>query len=589
MNYFTDEKEWQWLFDNAIDWDKIIPLYYPEYPTQDGIQNKEELLGFFKELLTSTGEWAAGSVAGRARKLDEDGGGEVVDGSVICSETLLENYREAKELAFFGVGVDQKYGGMGLPAAVSLMGFTQVNRACISTATQIGFFTSIADMVERFCEPEDRERLLPMIINGDISGSMCLTEPDAGSDVGSLRTSAKHLNDKWYSLNGTKIFITNGGGGLGFVLGRIDGAPEGLKGISLFLVEEFLEEGGEKKRNYTVAKNEEKMGLHGSHTCEILYENSKGKLIGEPNQGMKMMFHLMNEARIAVGLQGLGGIEASLAYARKYAEEREQFGMCLMKLPLFRRNFEDWEAERDGFRALMVDTISFFDQYQRLDLKKRHHGLSDEERERFSFVQKVVRRRTPLVKLYGAETFTTLSQKAIQALGGHGFMKDHDVERLHRDSFAPLLYEGTTQIQSLMAMKDLLKYTMSQPTKFLQTMVGGHPIGNIFSGEGEYHKRFSGVLYEFRKNLMGLLMRCFKPDDGDITQVFSPKYWRNPKQYEKIMEHAETMAFSISYLETLKVLAVHADMDESRKELYDRYYRLVLPRFASIYCDWKNH
>ena len=427
-----------------------------------------------------------------------------------------------------------------------------------------------------------------MIVNGEISGSMCLTEPDSGSDVGSLRTSARHIEGPWYALNGTKIFITNGGGGLGFVLARVEGAPEGLGGISIFLAEQILHENGVRKQNYKVTKNERKMGLHGSHTCEILYENTKAKLVGQVNQGMKVMFHLMNEARIAVGVQGLAGMEACLGYARKYASERSQFGKNLLDLPLYKRNLEDWETERDAFRALMVDTISYFDMYQKIDLKKRHGDLTDKERALYKEVGSIVRRRTPLVKMYGAESFTTLSIKAIQALGGHGFIWDHDVERYHRDSFAALLYEGTTQIQSLMAMKDLLKTTMGAPGKFFQNLVGSHPISNLFSGEDDFKRIYQNLSYDYKKNLVGLLMKCFKPENGDLTQLFNPKYWRDPAQYDKIMKHAETMAFGLSYLETIRVLGKHAQKDASRAALFHRYNKLVAPRFAAIYTDWKN-
>ena len=164
------------------------------------------------------------------------------------------------------------------------------------------------------------------------------------------------------------------------------------------------------------------------------------------------MLHLMNEARCAVGLQALGGIEATLHYARKYAEERKQFGKNLLDLPLYARNVKDWETERDAFRALMFDSISYFDQYAKLDLKKRHEGLNDAETKQLERAKKWVRRRTPIVKAYGAEAFTRLSTKGIQALGGYGFIEEYDAARFHRDSFAPLLYEGTTQIQALMAM-----------------------------------------------------------------------------------------------------------------------------------------
>ncbi len=594
-NFYTDSSEWKWLFDNAIDWDKIISLYYPTFPTEDGFNNKEEVLQFIEEMITATGEWAGTSVAGRARQLDHEGAGTVKDGRTIPGPGLTEFYNEAKELAVIGVSADTKFGGMGAPVITNLIGFTQLNRACLSSATQLGFYTSIIDMIERFCDEEDQKRLIPQIIAGDLSGSMCLTEPGAGSDVGSVKTTATPQDDGTYLLNGSKIFITNGGGGLGFVLARIKGAPEGLNGISLFLCEQDLEKDGEKIQNYQIAKNEEKMGLHGSFTCEVVYENSIAKLVGKEHKGFQLMLHLMNEARIAVGLQCVGGLEATLGYARKYAEERSQFGKNLLELPLYARNLQDWETERDAFRALMVDTISYFDQYQKIDMMKRHgEKLSDEQVAMFDEAKKWVRRRTPLVKMYGAETFTHLSQRGIQALGGYGFIEEYDASRFHRDSFATLLYEGTTQIQALMAMKDLMKFIMRRPSKYFTGLVNANPLANFFGASSESESKFNSTQYEFKKNFVKLLIKTLKPETNmdnpaELMKFFDAKQWLKEENVMKLMIHAETIANALAYIETLRVLQKHVNIDSSRKDLFDRYSKLVAPRFAGIYEDWKNH
>lgn len=592
-NFYTDSPEWQWLFKNAIDWDKIIPLYYPSFPTEDGFNSKEDVLQFIEEMITATGEWTAGAVSERARRLDHEGAGEVKDGRTVPGPALQEFYNEAQELQIAGLAAETKYGGMGAPAIAGLISFAQMNRACISSATQYGFYTSMIDMVERFCEEEDRARLVPKIIAGEISGSMCLTEPAAGSDVGSVKTSATPQDDGTYLLNGSKIFITNGGGGFGFVLARIKGAPEGLNGISLFLCEQDVE--GKEGPNYIVAKNEEKMGLHGSFTCEIVYENSVAKLVGKPNKGFQLMLHLMNEARIAVGLQCIGGIEATLGYAKNYAKEREQFGKNLMDHPLYARNMGDWETERDAFRALMADTISWFDQYQKIDMMKRHgKKIEGELLKQFEEAKKWTRRRTPIVKMYGAEAFTHLSQRGIQALGGYGFIEEYDASRFHRDSFACLLYEGTSQIQALMAMKDLMKFIMRRPAKYFTGLVNANPIANFFGANSEAESIFNSIQYDFKKAFVKLLIRTLKPDTNmenptELMKFFNAKQWLKEENVMKLMIHAETITQALSYIETLRVLQSHANKDSSRQDLFNRYYKLVKPRFAAIYEDWKNH
>ncbi|EQC44281.1 acyl-CoA dehydrogenase family protein [Bacteriovorax sp. Seq25_V] len=583
MNYFSDEKDWQWLVENGFDWDTIIPLYYPSFPTEDGFNSKEEVLDFIKELLTQTGSWAGSAVLDRAAKLDINGAGRVVDGRAIPGEELQAFYNEATELQAFGLPIPTEYGGLGLPVGSLMVLLAQLARSCMSSCTQLAFYTSIADMVHRFCDEETSMRLIPQIMEGKLSGSMCLTEPGCGSDLGNIKTSATPQEDGTYLLNGSKIFITNGGGGLGFVLARIKGDKPGLEGISMFLCEQDL---GDGTLNYKVAKNEEKMGMHGSFTCEIVYENSKASLIGKQGEGFKYMLHLMNEARIAVGMQALGGIEGSLSYAINYAKERVQFDRPLTDLPLMKRNIEDLETERDALRALMVDTISYFDIYQRLDMKKKKTGeLNEEENRLFNDAWLWTRKRTPLVKYYTCEAYATISQKAIQILGGYGYMQEYPVERYHRDSFGPLLYEGTSQIQALMALKDIVKYAAKDPKKFFQTILAKHPSLNIISSENEAIKAFNTIQYRFKKNTVSLLVKCLRPESyGDI---FNPKAWTAETNIEELMTHAETLTQALSYMETLRVLAIHARRDNSRAELFNRYARLVKPRLEAIYTDWE--
>ncbi|NDG85188.1 MAG: hypothetical protein EBX52_09160 [Proteobacteria bacterium] len=590
MNYFSDSNEWKYLFRNALHWDEILPLYYPQFPTASGFNSKEELLRFFEQLLETTGEWTGGALRERAKELDETGCATLnPDGSVTLAEPVKKTYAEAANLELIGACLPESLGGMGLPISIGMTAFEQIARACVSTSTQLGFFTSMADMIERFCDEETRKRLVPAIIKGEISGSMCLTEPDSGSDVGSIRTSATPRDDGTYLLNGTKCFITNAGGGFGLILARMKGSPEGLAGISLFLAEEKLN----GKQNYRITKIEEKMGMHGSMTCEVVYEDTVARLVGEANGGFKIMLHLMNEARISVGLQSIGGIEAALERAKSYASVRTQFGKPLLSLPLFRRNFEDWETEQDAFRAFMVDTISSFDIFQKLDLKMRHgETLSDGEEKLFKKHQEIVRARTPLVKYTGAELYAVLSTKAIQAFGGYGYMKEYEVERIHRDCFGALLYEGTSQIQALMAMKDYIKKVMKNPSRFVQSMMASHPIGTLIE-KNEFRKTYLHLQHEFQRNLASLILSCFSQGTGllekltHLNDFFNREFWQDAEKLDRMMTHAETLCQAMSQLEILKVLGKQAEKDPSRKGLFERYLKLVEPRLSAVYLDWE--
>ncbi|MBF0312570.1 MAG: acyl-CoA dehydrogenase family protein [Oligoflexia bacterium] len=604
MNYYQDSSEWQYLFKNGVDWDKIIELYYPSsprYPTSEGFQNKEEVIAFYEELLSSIADWTANSLAAKAKALDHEGAGKIVNNTTQPGATLQEVYNEAKQLGVFGLPLTQEYGGVGAPITLGLFSLAFISRACLSSSAQIGFFSTIADMIERFGSKEHKEKYIQKIINGEISGSMCLTEPDAGSDVGAIRTEAVKMEDGSYRLTGSKCFITNAGGGLAFILARTKGAPEGLKGISLFFAEEWLddEKGGAPIHNYKITKIEEKMGLHGSFTCEVVYENTKAYLVGEENKGIDLMFYLMNEARIAVGVQSLGAIEAAISKATEYAKTRYQFGKPIIEHALLAKHFKDMEVEQNAIRALLIDTIYNFDIFQKLSLKKREHphdSLSPEENELFKKISRIVRKRTPLVKYYGSESCSSITKKAIQMLGGYGFMKEYELERIHRDSFALLIYEGTSQIQSLMAVKDLIKYIMQRPLDYILSMLKKDklPAINIkwSSSDTERdteapNKIFHQVNYQFKIHLIKLIVRSLRPKQ--LSQLLQASAWKNPESIDRLIIHSETICQALSYTETLRVLSQHASKSAERIALFYQYLRLVSPRLEGIYCSWDQN
>jgi alkylation response protein AidB-like acyl-CoA dehydrogenase len=372
MNYYSDEQEWQWLFKNAIDWDTIIPLYFPSFPTEEGLNNKEEAISFMSEILDNLGNWSGNSISEMAPTFDKEGPGEVRDGRTYPSATLQRMYNEAAELGVFGLNVPKEFGGMGMPATLQIINLGMISRGYIGACGQLSFFNAVADMMHRFCPKHIQDKYIPLVIEGKSSGSMCMTEPGCGSDLGAIKTTATPTSEEgYYKLNGTKLFISNAGGGTAFILAKVQGAAEGLAGLSLFFAEQINEDGS---LNYHVVKNEHKMGMHGAFTCEVLYENTKALLIGKEGEGFKYMLELMNEARICTGVQSVGGIEASIAYAKKYASERQQFGKPISELPLMKRNLQDMETERDALRALAADTISHYDIFQFLTTKKKLQG-----------------------------------------------------------------------------------------------------------------------------------------------------------------------------------------------------------------------
>lgn len=583
MNPFSDDQHWRWLFKNAIDWDTIIPLYYPSFPTEDGIESKEELVQFFEEMLTATGDWASSSVKERAEALDRKGAGEVKDGRTYPCEELQSLYQEATELGVFSICVPRQFGGSHAPATLYMMMLNQLARYCMASCTQVAFHASISDMVHRFLPHEQGEKFVPLINEAKISGAMCLTEPGCGSDLGAIQSTAVPQADGTYLLSGTKLFITNAGGGLHFTLARIKGDKEGLEGLSMFFIQQ--DDARREGNNYTVVKNEEKTGMHGSFTCEVLYENSIAELVGEAGSGFKLMLHLMNEARIAVGMQGLGGIEGAIECAENYAKERSQFGKSIDQLPLMKRILKDLRVERDAMRALMMDTTSLYDIFQFLDLKQRGSGdLSKQEEKLFKETWRRVRKRTPLVKFYLCEQFVEMSRKSLQVYGGYGFMKEYPIERYYRDSLGPLLYEGTSQIQALMALKDFVKGLFKNPKNFFEEIFQATWQATPLSREGSIDQNYARISASFYKNVVTLLFGELRPDWNKI-HVF--KEWQRSEAIDDLMEHAETLTWALSYIETLEVLKKHANQDKSQAALFWDYLELVEPKLAGIYADWK--
>ena len=551
-------------FRDILNWDQILKLY--------GIdEDRGAALSSYESILLSAEQWASKVLSNRAPELESSGAGHLHRGRVVMSKPLQKTWNEAVSMGLFSLCVDPQYGGMGVPLSVGLLIFTQISKACLATSAQMAFTWSFADMLERFAKSEIREKWVPLLAQGTLSGSMCITEPGAGSDVGSISTTAEKHYDGTYLINGSKCFITNAGGGLALILARVKGAAPGLKGLSLFFASQSIE--GSEQPNYRVTKIEEKMGMKGSATCEVVYENTKAELIGQEGEGFQMMLHLMNEARISVGLQGLGVAQAALDIVKEYAQTRQQFGKSLMELPLYRHQYHQWEVECEAWRIFMLDTVSHFDQYQKIHFNRSRNSEgreNEKNNQEYERLRSIVRRRTPLAKYYGSELGARITQKAIQALGGYGFMNEYKVERLHRDAIGGLLYEGTSQIQSLMAMKDFAKEVSSQmngkPMTFIKNMIASHPIrARRFRSRNAIHAQLK---YRFQKASAILMLRSH----------------RKP---EFLMQHAETLCESLAMLEILSVLEDHSSRLPRLKTIYEEYLAIAKPRFAAALESWK--
>jgi alkylation response protein AidB-like acyl-CoA dehydrogenase len=393
-----------------------------------------------------------------------DQGCRVEDGKVKTPPGFKEAWAQLREAGWRNVGVATEYGGQGAPAAVQIL----VEELLSGSNTAFNMYPGLAygagEIIERFGTHEQKERYLTRIFSGDWGGTMCLTEPHAGTDVGAARTKATRRPDGRYNISGTKIYISGGDHDMAdnivhLVLARIEGAAPGTKGLSLFIVPKVRvnDDGSLAQPNdVTLGGIEHKMGINGSATCVLNFgENDDciGELMGTTEHvGMAQMFQMMNGARIAVGIQGVGVASAAYLNALQYAKERKQGPsihnwkdasapkVSIIEHPDVRRMLLDMKSRVEGIRALTVKLASHRD---------RAIALRGKDDEQVAYHQGQVELLTPLVKAYSSDQAFRVCETAIQTLGGAGYIKDYGIEQYCRDSKIFSIYEGTNHIQAM--------------------------------------------------------------------------------------------------------------------------------------------
>ena len=376
----------------------------------------------------------------------------LVDGEVITPPGFKEAYAGYVEGGWAGLSGAAEYGGQGLPDSISLILENLMSAANAAWTMYPGLSRGVIEALEHHGSDQQKQQFLPKLLTGEWTGTMCLTEPHAGSDVGLARTRAEPLDDDAYAISGTKIFISAGEHDLAenivhLVLARTPEAPAGTKGISMFVVPKFDLDGS---RNEVVCGSiEEKMGIHGSATCTLHFDGARGYLVGRLNRGMRNMFTMMNAARLVVGLQGVSQAEVGLQKALTYAHERLQMRSLtgpkapdkeadpIVVHPDIRRLLLTQRAIVDGGRVLVYLTGQVADLASHADGQPRIDA------------QHLLDFLTPIVKGVLTELGYESVNHAMQVFGGHGFIRDTGVEQLVRDTRITMIYEGTTGIQGL--------------------------------------------------------------------------------------------------------------------------------------------
>jgi alkylation response protein AidB-like acyl-CoA dehydrogenase len=392
---------------------------------------------------------------------------ELVNGEVVHAPHIQQSYERLKEAGLISLAVAERYGGFELPALICNMVLQMISRADAALMTMMGLQAGVAEDIQKYGSKELCDRYLPRFISGEVQAAMDLTEPQAGSDLGAIQMRATEENGR-FLLDGQKIFITNGGAEIHLVLARDDDTFQETKGttkgLSLFLCPRTLPDGQPNK--ISIPRLEHKMGIHGSPTAVVQFDDAEAFLLGTKGGGFKAMLDLMNNARMGVAAQGIGVAEAALQEAMRYSKERKQFGMPIGEQPLMKNMLARMVLNLEGSRALLYRCCALIDHNSAIDAYlAREQDLSEGERAEFERVKENnlirIRLLTPLAKYLGTESCDEITRMAIQVHGGIGFMAESTVAKLHLDGIITTIYEGTSEIQISFALKEIGKGALS--------------------------------------------------------------------------------------------------------------------------------
>jgi hypothetical protein len=409
----------------------------------------EEAIVNYEMALESVGELGGNFIAPRSEAIDREGNTLNDDGTVTYAKGIAESLDALAKADVMGFTLPHRFGGLNYPETVYTMAIEMVSRGDASLMNIFGL-QGIAGTINAFASEEIKQKYLHEFSKGAITGAMVLTEPDAGSDLQAVDLKAYQGDDgNWY-LHGVKRFITNGCGEVLLVLARSEPERSGGLGLSLFVCD--------RGPKVTVRRLEDKLGIHGSPTCELFFDHTPCEIVGERQRGLvTYVMALMNGARIGIAAQSMGIAEATYRIARDYASSREQFGVPIEKLPAVRDMVIDMKIDIEAGRALLYETSRIVDFEVGLDAALKNaaddKAKSKDLKKKFRKIKRIAAMLTPMSKYFCSEMSNRVAYDSIQVLGGSGFMRDYACERHARDARITTIYEGTSQLQCVAAVR----------------------------------------------------------------------------------------------------------------------------------------
>ncbi|MBN2486144.1 MAG: acyl-CoA dehydrogenase family protein [Bacteroidales bacterium] len=447
-NFYIDNPELKFHLTHPL-MKKIVALKERNFADKEQFDyapiDFEDAMDSYDKVLEIVGDICANIIAPNAESVDAEGP-ELKDGGVVYAKGTQENLDALVKAGLMGITLPRKYAGLNFPIVPYTMAADIVSRADASFVNVWGL-QDCAETIHEFADEDQKMRYLSRVSAGETM-AMDLTEPDAGSDLQAVQLKAtfNEKDGKWY-LNGVKRFITNGDGHISLVLARSEPGTSDGRGLSMFIYDK--NNGG-----VTVRRIEHKLGIIGSPTCELVFKNAPAELVGQRKLGLiKYVMALMNGARLGIAAQSVGIAEAAYREGLNYAKERQQFGKPIIKFPAVYEMLSKMKAKLDGARTLLYETARFVDVYKAYMHLAEERELSKEEKEELKHYQKLADIYTPLAKGLSSEVCNSLAYDSLQIHGGSGFMKDYPIERIYRDARITSIYEGTTQLQVVAAIR----------------------------------------------------------------------------------------------------------------------------------------
>ena len=446
-NFYTDNPDLKHHLNHPL-MRKIVELKERNYTDAEKFDyaplNFEDAMDSYDKVLEIVGEICGGIIAENAESVDHQGP-RVENGRVIYADGTKENLDVCRKAGLMGMSMPRRFGGLNFPITPYIMAADIVSRADTGFENLWGL-QDCAETIYEFADEDQKQRYITRVCAGETM-SMDLTEPDAGSDLQSVMLKATPQEDGTWLLNGVKRFITNGDSDIHLVLARSEEGTKDGRGLSMFIYDK--RDGG-----VTVRRIENKMGIKGSPTCELVYKKAKAELCGSRRLGLiKYVMALMNGARLGIAAQSVGVSEICYREALSYAKDRRQFGKAIIEFPAVSEMLSVMKAKLDASRTLLYECSRFVDMYKVYEDIAKERTLTAEERQEMKYYSRFADACTPLIKGMGSEYCNQNAYDCIQIHGGSGFMKDYACERVYRDARITSIYEGTTQLQVVAAIR----------------------------------------------------------------------------------------------------------------------------------------